>query len=494
MTCFLRKWSNDGKRIYYESCKKLYAIELASGEVSEIGLAVAEAAGGFNISRDEKMLTFIAVENKMQQIFAQSLETGEVKAVSKNEHHNWSPVFFPDNQRIAYSSDQNGISQIYVTDLNGAETSQITFGDISASFPVVSPDGSKIIYVSQMDEANIFSFDLRTNQELRQTSNTRMQLFPNISPNNTKMVFQATNNETKIYSSILKIKNLETDSEPNQISLNGGEPQWSPQNNEIAYLNQSDIDINIWKIESDGTGERQLTFDGIFDEGVRLAPFNLASIPFDWSPDGKKIVYTSRQSGICNIWTIDNEGGNPEMLTDNADGSLRLSSALWSPQGDQIAYVYRKMLEAKKSRYGVAVLSNGKSKNLIESSLPVRLLGWLPNNAEMLTASGNENNVEILKISTNAAVKPLVVANLEGVYLDGMTLSPDGQKIAYAARRNGIGNIFLFSGDGAEVRLTSNLENTLYYSGITWSPDSNGLYYSKQSGGMQISMISDALQ
>ncbi|MET0752308.1 MAG: protein kinase, partial [Pyrinomonadaceae bacterium] len=45
--CYLRKWSNDGKRIFYEYCKKLYTIELDSGQVSEIPLSEADIAGDF---------------------------------------------------------------------------------------------------------------------------------------------------------------------------------------------------------------------------------------------------------------------------------------------------------------------------------------------------------------------------------------------------------------------------------------------------------------
>lgn len=490
--CYLRKWSSDGSRIYYETCKKLYTIELGSGRISEIALPAAEIEGGFNVSNDEKLLALVAVENKRQQIFILSLETGEFKAVTKNEHENWSPVFFPDQERIAYSSSQNGIGQIYVADLSGSDESQITFGDINASFPVVSPDGEKIIYVSQMDEANIFSLEITAGRESRETSNTRMQLFPNISSNNEKMIFQATDNETKVFGSLLKIKTLGEETEPRQINLLGGEAQWSPKNQTFAFLKQSGIDINIWKSDAGTLEEQQLTFGGIVVEGISLAPFNLMSIPFDWSPDGKKIVYSSKQSGFYNLWIIDDEGGSGEMLTDNDNNKLRFSSPLWSSTGDRISYVYRKQLADKKARYGIGVLANGKEKNLFESDLPVRLLGWLPGQTDVLAAVGAETKVEILKISTNGGEKSLMIANLDGVYINGITLSPDGQKIAYAARRNGISNIFLFSGNGEESQLTSNSENTLYYSGIAWSPDSARLYYSKQSGGMQISMISDS--
>lgn len=492
LTCYLRKWSNDGKRIYYESCKKLYTIELDSGKVSEIPLPEAEIVGDFNISGDEKMMTFVAVENQKQQIFTQSFENGEVKAVSKNDHHNWFPAFFPDKQRIAYHSDQNGISQIYVSDLTGSEPSQITFGDTNAANPVISPDGLKMVYLSETDNANISSLDLKTGKESVQTSNTKMQLFPSVSSNNEKMVFQTTTGVSNLFSSPLKIKSLGLEGEPRQLNLHGGEPRWSPKNDSFAFLRQPNIAIDIWKVDADDLREKQLTFGGIVVEGYSTAPYNLISIPFDWSPDGKKIVYSSEQSGFCNLWTIDEEGGNSQMLTSNNDKKMSLSSPLWSPKGNQISYVYKKQLEAKKFLYGISVLSGGEAKNLFQSNFSTRLLGWLQSKNEVLAAVKNESGVDLIGISTTSEAKSLKLINLKGAYINGMALSPDGQKIAYSARRDGINNIFVFSINGKESQLTSNLENTLYYSGITWSPDGNSLYYSKQSGGIQIFMISDS--
>lgn len=492
LTCYLRKWSNDGKRIYYESCKKLYSVELDSAQVTEMFVPELEMVGNFNISNDEKMLAFVAIENKKQQIFTQSLENGELKAVSKNDHQNWSPVFFPDKQRIAYISNQNGISQIYVSDLSGSEPSPITLADKNATSPVISPDGMKMVYVSESDEANIFSLDLKTGKEARQTSNTKMQLFPSISSNNEKMVFQTTDDGSKIFSSQLRIKQLGTESEPSQINLIGAEPQWSPGNDSFAFLKKSNVDINIWKTDVNELNEKQLTFGGIVIEGYSFAPYNLSSTPFDWSPDGKQIVYSSKQSGFYNLWTIDEDGNNAQKLTANEDDKLRFSSPLWSPQGNQISYVYKNQLEVKKVKYGISVLSNGETQNLFESNSYIRLLGWSESGNEVLTAVENESDVDLIKVSTIARTEPRAVVNLKGVYIDGLALSPDGQKVAYSARRNGINNVFIFSIDGKEAQLTSNSENTLYYSGITWSPDGANLYYSKQSGGLQISMISDS--
>ena len=487
----LRKWSNDGKRIFFETSGKLRTIELDSGQISEIKLPEVEISGSFSVSKDEKMIAYIVIENTKEQIWIQSLETGEARAISKNNHHNWSPVFFPDNQRIAYSSNQNGNFQIYVADLKGTTPSQITFGDVNSNIPVISPDGFKMVYVSESDEANIFLYDLKSNRETQQTANIKLQLFPNVSPNNETIVFQTTDESAKIYSSPLKIKTLGSENEPNQIVQYGGWAKWSPKGDSVAFLRLSGLETNIWKIELAGQKEKQLTFDGkITVEGQTISPYNLMSTPFSWSPDGSKIVYSSKQSGAYNLWTVDENGSNPQMLTDNNDKKLKFNSPIWSLDGNQIAFTYRLQIEANKFQYGVSSLLNGETKNIFQSDSQIRLLNWSQSGTEVLLAVKNQEDVDLIKVNSNG--KPEVLVKMKGAYLHGICLSLDTKKIAFSARRNGVDNIFVYSLDGQESQLTSNLDNTLYYSGLTWSPDGNQLFYSKQSGGMQISMISDS--
>ncbi len=488
----LRKWSNDGKRIFLESSGILSVIELSSGKTYQISLPEVEIAGSFGISADEQIISYVVINNSKEEIWIQFLQTGEARAVSKTAQSNWSPVFFPDNQRIAYSSNQNGNFQIYVTDLLGSEQTQITFGDSNANNPTLSPDGKKMIYVSELDEANIFSLDLKTSKELQQTSNTKMQLFPNVSPNNEKMVFQVIDDEAKIYSSPVKIKTLGTENEPNQISQSGGWAKWSPMGEEIGFLRFSGVNVNIWKINVADQKEKQLTFDGISMERHLISPYNLTSIPFSWSPDGRKIVFIVRQSELYNLWTINEDGLNAQMITNNNVKDLKYSSPVFSPDGTQIAFLYRLKVEKDKFQYGVSIITNEQTKNIFESYLPIRILGWSKNRLGIYAAVKNQDDVDLLIIPINSNAKPKTMTKLKGANFDGIFLSPDSQTIVFSARRTSTDNIFVYSTEGKELQLTSNQDNTLYYSGLTWSPDGNSLFYSKQSGGMQISMISDS--
>src|SRR5205807_1075369 len=55
-----------------------------------------------------------------------------------------------------------------------------------------------------------------------------------------------------------------------------------------------------------------------------------------WSPDGKRILFESTRSGDSQLWVIDLSGGEARQLTRISTGA---ATALWSPDGTQIAFV-----------------------------------------------------------------------------------------------------------------------------------------------------------
>lgn len=62
--------------------------------------------------------------------------------------------------------------------------------------------------------------------------------------------------------------------------------------------------IDLWAINADGTGNRQLTFD----QGMNVFPLIAGN--------GRYIVFASDRAGDFEIWRMDNDGGNPVALTD----------------------------------------------------------------------------------------------------------------------------------------------------------------------------------
>jgi len=100
---------------------------------------------------------------------------------------------------------------------------------------------------------------------------------------------------------------------------------WSPDSSQLTYRSSRGGLPDVFVINTDGTGERQLTTDPARD----IAP--------DWSPDSRRIVFTSDRSGAEAIYTMSAaDGSDVQKLT--AD-SLFAGIARYSPDGSRLAFV-----------------------------------------------------------------------------------------------------------------------------------------------------------
>ncbi len=86
-------------------------------------------------------------------------------------------------------------------------------------------------------------------------------------------------------------------------------PRVSPDGKRIAYvLRSTDMEANkgrtdLWLINADGTGARQLTYDTAGD-----------SQP-EWSPDGKSLFFLSSRGGSSQVFRLPLDGGEPQQVT-----------------------------------------------------------------------------------------------------------------------------------------------------------------------------------
>jgi TolB protein len=81
----------------------------------------------------------------------------------------------------------------------------------------------------------------------------------------------------------------------------------------------------IFVVNTDGTGERQLTRP---DAGADDYP--------DWSPDGKLVAYQHCEpDGPCSVWTVAPDGGAPEQARFHCrlKGDCDASAPAWTPDG-----------------------------------------------------------------------------------------------------------------------------------------------------------------
>src|SRR6202035_1429734 len=103
----------------------------------------------------------------------------------------------------------------------------------------------------------------------------------------------------------------------------------SPKGDEIAF----DLLGDIYTIPIAGGEAKALTHSVAWDMQPRF------------SPDGKRIAFTSDQGGGDNIWVMDRDGANPKALT--KETFRLLNSPVWTPDGEYVAA--RKHFTAQRS-------------------------------------------------------------------------------------------------------------------------------------------------
>ena len=93
---------------------------------------------------------------------------------------------------------------------------------------------------------------------------------------------------------------------------------WTPDRRIIIYRSSAFGSSNLWVIEPDETGARQLTTDASAHErGLSEASAHESGLSV--SSDGRHIVFTARRAGNFSIWRVDIDGGNLKQLTSGND-------------------------------------------------------------------------------------------------------------------------------------------------------------------------------
>jgi len=117
--------------------------------------------------------------------------------------------------------------------------------------------------------------------------------------------------------------------QPQKLLADGAMPALSRDGKRLAFARRGPFDVNLWQVgltvptRPAGPPERLLS-----------------SSRADWyaafSPDGRRLAFTSDRSGSMEIWTSDGDGSNPVALT--AFGGPPTGSPEWSPDGRFIAF------------------------------------------------------------------------------------------------------------------------------------------------------------
>ena len=122
---------------------------------------------------------------------------------------------------------------------------------------------------------------------------------------------------------------LRTKGEPEPVLVSTAwdyNPRFSPDGRRIAFSSRRSGDVEeIWLASADGSGARQLTY----------GPGTRQTLPA-WSPDGRQIAFESTgANGRADIWVIPADGGVPRRVTTDPGEE---NAPVWSRDGKRIYF------------------------------------------------------------------------------------------------------------------------------------------------------------
>src|SRR5262245_8018341 len=246
--------------------------------------------------------------------------------------------------------------------------------------------------------------------------------------------------------------------------------QWSPDGKKFLFTRIDKGKMGLWTMNADGGALRRLFQH---DEGP----------DFDghWSPDSKRIVFIydilQGTDGKLHIHTINADGTDNKVLIPN---KALEESPRWSPDGKQIAFVSTR--DGNQEIY-VADADGNNIKRLTSEIAFDNNPSWSPDSKEIAFASSRSGNFEIYRMKSDGSGLRRLTNNTALDYWPAW--SPDGKRIAFTSNRDGNYEIYVMDADGGNPRnLTRNPAQDNY---ATWSPDGKRIaFISTRDGGHDI--------
>ena len=233
--------------------------------------------------------------------------------------------------------------------------------------------------------------------------------------------------------------------------VNQGTPAWSPDGKKITFSS----DQGIWIMNADGSNQKQV-FDSVIWDGEPC-----------FNDDGSKIYFASEYvspiySKFISIHLVDSDGLNRVQLTKNAD----IRAPAMSPDGGTVAYISK-----LSGNYDIWTMDGDGSNNVRLTDDPADELtpAWSPDGKSIIYSSEGD-----IWTVDRAGIRIKQLTDDEFSNSDPF-FSPDGSKIVFASDRSGNSDLWLMNSNGTGAfQLTSDASEQ---KNPAWAPDGKRIVY-----------------
>lgn len=193
-----------------------------------------------------------------------------------------------------------------------------------------------------------------------------------------------------------------------------------------------------------------------------------------YSPDGSQIAYVDNTTGQFNLWTIEAGGGIPRQLTTFEDHSIR--QIRWSPDSSYIAFTADEDSDEFTQVYVIDSTGGWPRKITDSAQTQYSIADWTAD-SKKLVLTGNDDNPACMDPQIHDLETDTTERLMTGDLNYAGEISPDGKYLTIC-RITGNTNqdILVLELDSGEAALVTPHEGEVINVPQMWSKDSSGFY------------------
>ncbi|MEJ2048949.1 MAG: biopolymer transporter Tol [Calditrichota bacterium] len=268
-----------------------------------------------------------------------------------NNFLNLSPAISPQGDKIAYISDRNGYQNVYLMSaIDGKEIKTLVNGQKSESFEELhflrpgmsfSPDGKKLVMTAKSGAWDaLYIIDVNSGDTQKYLMEMDGAFTTSWSLDGNRIAFVGNKNQkSDIY--IFDLNTHKVEAMTDDI-FTDDQPSWSPDGRYIAFVSDRGDYLSNDELPADfKMSEYDFHYRDIYILDTQTKSIERrTNTPWEeafpiFSPDGKKIAFTSDESGIFNVYIQNLETAEYYPVTNIMSGVLQIG---WDKEANKLVY------------------------------------------------------------------------------------------------------------------------------------------------------------
>jgi len=454
-------------------------------------------------------------------VWAYSFQTQETKRITSTPAQEANPMLSPDGKWIAFTSNRSGTASVYIVSVEGGQPKRLTWHPNGSGVRGWTNDGKSVLYVSSRESApgrynRLWTVPVKGGAP--SLVSAQWGFNGSYSPDGKKMVIDKMSRwdgEWRAYrggqNTPLIILDLKTSAETLLPHTNTTDIQPMYVGDDIYFLSDRDLVMNIWKYNTNSKSLTQVTkFKGsdvkwlsgdsgslVFEREGFIYTYDIASKKskkidinvvgdFPWaetkiinvtrssrsaslSPNGKRAIMESRGE----IFTVPVEFGDARNITRSSGTADR--APIWSPKGDKIAW----FSDEDRKGYALFTASQDGMSDKTKISIGESKMAWNPTwspDGKHIAFVDDDVRMRVVNLETKK-IQTIDVGgnNLERSQI-GLNWSPDSNWIAYEkSASNNFRQIYIWSlKDNVTRAITDEFADSF---SPTWDLNKKQLYF-----------------